>query len=432
MKSDAVPVAVVGGGFSGVMTAVQLARRGIPSLLFDGSGRMGRGVAYSTREPAHLLNVPSGKMSAWPDRPDDFAAWLGDDGTSFAERRRFGAYLQEILRGTEGVTCIEATVAGAERNSEGFSILLANGRTAEVSAMVLANGNQPPSRMAVAADLPADRFVNNPWGSEAAEAIRRTASSTGDVLLLGTGLTMIDTVLSLQAAGHRGRITTLSRRGLVPRSHAAHEPRSVGVDELPGTDLSSLWQWVRRRSGEVGFRAAVDSLRPHSQAIWQGFSRPDRQRFLRHARPWWDVHRHRIAPEVARQLSLLISDGRLQVMAGRVRELRATDDGLAATIARRGGALEERSYTAAFNCTGPLGEMRRTEDPLIRQLLDEQRIGIDDLGMGIAVEQPGRAGDRIWAVGPMTKGAYWEIVAVPDIRGQAAAVADDISRELGA
>ena len=431
MRFDVPPVAVAGGGFSGVMTAVQLASRGLPTMMFDGSGRLGRGVAYSTGEAAHLLNVPAGKMSAWPDRPDDFAAWLSDDGTSFAERRAFGSYLEQILHAAPDAQCRAADVVAAEPMEGGWRLRTSDGGVVEASALVLANGNQPPGSMSVARDLPGDLFIGNPWSSEAAAAVKRSAESSADVLLLGTGLTMIDTVLSLDAAGHRGRILALSRRGLMPLSHAAHEPVPVRAEEVPHGDLLALWRWVRRRGAEVGFRAAVDSLRPHSQTLWQRFDAQDRARFLRHARPWWDVHRHRIAPQVARQLTAMIADGRLQVMAGRVRRMEVAGGELAVSLVRRGGQPEERRFGAAFNCTGPLGEMSRTRDPLLRQLLGEGLVQADELGMGLAVGPRGRAGNRLWAVGPLTKGTYWEIVAVPDIRGQAAAIAEDIAKELG-
>jgi uncharacterized NAD(P)/FAD-binding protein YdhS len=251
------------------------------------------------------------------------------------------------------------------------------------------------------------------------------------VLILGTGLTMIDTVLSLAASGHRGRVVALSRRGLVPRPHAAHQPVAASLDEVPMGKVLPLWRWLRRRSAEVGFRAAVDSLRPHSQALWQALPLAEQRRFLRHARPWWDVHRHRIAPQIGEQLATRIADDLMEIVAGRLKSLHAADDGLAATIIRRGRTepLAHR-FAAAFNCTGPLGDLKRTRDLLLRQMLGEGLVRLDELGMGLAVDGRSRAGQRAWAMGPLTKGCFWEIVAVPDIRGQAEAVAADIVREL--
>lgn len=392
---------------------------------------MGRGVAYSTTEPAHLLNVPSAKMSAWPDQPDHFARWLDDAGTAFAERRAFGRYLQEQLAGAEHIRVVVDGAVAATRVPEGWAVQLAGGEEVRASALVLANGNQPPAPMGVGAALPSRLFINNPWSEEARDAVHRLAESGGDALILGTGLTMIDTVLSLVAAGHAGGITALSRRGLIPRAHATHEPAPIDRDDVPGGDLLALWRWLRSRSAKVGFRAAVDSLRPHSQHLWQAFTPDQQRRFLRHVRPWWDVHRHRIAPQVAEQLRDLIACGRLAIAAGRIRSLEADGEEVIATVARR-GRQEPRvqRFAAVFNCTGPLGDLARTEDLLLRQLFAAGQVRIDHLGMGLEVDEDSRAGERIWALGPLTKGRYWEIVAVPDIRGQAAAVAADIAQEL--
>jgi uncharacterized NAD(P)/FAD-binding protein YdhS len=192
-----------------------------------------------------------------------------------------------------------------------------------------------------------------------------------------------------------------------------------------------LWRWLRRRSAEVGWRAAIDSLRPHSHALWQGLDLDQQRRFLRHARPWWDVHRHRIAPQVAARIHDMVAEGLLEIVAGRVIAANPADGGLEVEIRRRGS---DRSSSERFdyviNCTGPLHVMEQTHDPLLRGLLDSGVVRPDHLGIGLQVDEHSRAGNRLWALGPLTKGRYWEIIAVPDIRGQAAAIAEDIAREL--
>lgn len=194
-----------------------------------------------------------------------------------------------------------------------------------------------------------------------------------------------------------------------------------------------MWRWLRKRSAEVGWRAAVDSLRPHSHALWQSLGDEEQQRFLRHGRPWWDVHRHRIAPEVAATIASLIAEGRLQVLAGRILSATNQPHGLLVELRRRGGqASRSVTFAYAFNCTGPLHSIDRTRDPLLRSLLDGSGVASDRLGIGLEVDENSRAGERIWALGPLTKGRFWEIIAVPDIREQAAAVADDIAAELKA
>jgi len=437
MKSDRqTAVAIVGGGASGTILAAQLARRGIDSILIDGSGRAGRGVAYSTTEPAHLLNVRADGMSAWSGEPDHFArrfAVEGGEPRGFAQRLLFGRYLGGILDEAvaSGRTHVaEATAVSGARDDDGWRIGLEDGGSVAARALVLAVGNQEPEPLAALAGA-APRFIANPWGENARAAVAELAQSGAAALLVGTGLTMVDLVLSLDAAGHGGRILAVSRRGLVPRGHADFEAAPVAYDELPAGNVRALWRWLRRTSGEVGWRAAVDSLRPHSHPLWQSLDLNQQQRFLRHARPWWDVHRHRIAPEVAGTVARLVGEGRLQVMAGRIVSAAGTDEGLEVAIRRRGaGETQSETFAFAFNCTGPLHSIERTRDSLLRSLLDAREAQPDHLGIGLEIDGTCRAGKHLWAMGPLTKGRYWEIIAVPDIREQAAEVAGDIEREL--
>ena len=438
MKSDRrVPVAIIGGGFSGTILAAQLARRGVDCALIDGSGRMGKGVAYSTTESAHLLNVRAEGMSAWAGEPDHFATRFegeGGDRRSFAQRRFFARYLADILEqaiGSGHVQPVNRSAVAARRNDGAWSVEFDDGSALDAEAVTLAIGNQEPDPLAALATV-GERYIANPWGSAARSAIADLGASGGSALLVGTGLTMVDLVLSLDAAGHQGEIMAVSRRGLAPRGHADFDPAPVERDEVPHGNVRALFGWLRRRGAQVGWRAAIDSLRPHSQALWQSLGTEQQRRFLRHARPWWDVHRHRIAPEVAATMARLIAEGRLQVMAGRVVSASPAQDGLDVEIRRRGAAEPRRiRFAYAFNCTGPLHAIERTRDPLLRSLFDSRAISADPLGIGLAVDENSRAGERLWALGPLTKGRYWEIIAVPDIREQAALVAEDISRELG-
>ena len=438
MKSDRpLPVAIVGGGFSGTMVAAQLARKGIESILFEGGCRVGRGIAYSTAEPAHVLNVCAESMSAWVDDPDHFARWFetqGGEASDFAQRRLFGRYLDAVFgeaKATGKVRLVEQKAIAAVPNGDGWAVELADCEKLAAAAVVLATGNQPPDPLPMSGS---SRFIGNPWSAEAHDAIDDAAATDADVLIIGTGLTMIDTVLSLYAAGHQGRIVALSRRGQLPHAHADHIPAPVELDEVPLGSALNLLRWLRKRSGQVGWRAAIDALRPHSHAVWQALPLEEQRRFMRHARPWWDVRRHRIAPEVSQRLHDLIAAGRLRIVAGRLAEVREDGDTLDVRISRRGGEREMRlSVGYAFNSTGPLHAMGRTRDPMLRQMLDDQLIRPDALGVGLDVDERSRVAgsERAWAMGPLTKGRYWEIIAVPDISGQAAAVADDIAMELG-
>lgn len=436
-KSDRpVSVAIVGGGASGTILAAQLARRGIRAALIEGGGRAGRGIAYSTTEPAHLLNVPAEGMSALAGEPEDFAKRFEAQGghrRGFAQRRFFGRYLGDILDQAVASGCtnvVHHSAIGAERSNGRWRILLNDGSAIEADAIALAIGNQEPEGLRAFAGAE-DRFISNPWGAEARRAVDDLALNGGDALLVGTGLTMVDLVLSLESAGHRGGILALSRRGQIPRAHDDFTAAPVEAEEVPHGRVGAIWRWLRRRSAEVGWRAAVDSLRPHSHRLWQSLDVGEQQRFLRHARPWWDVHRHRVAPEVAATIARLVADGRLEIMAGRILESQTSSDGLEVELRRRGyAASQRRIFAYAFNCTGPLHSIRQTRDPLLRSLLEGSEAQPDDLGIGLQVDENSRAGERLWALGPLTKGRYWEIIAVPDIRDQAALVAEDITREF--
>jgi uncharacterized NAD(P)/FAD-binding protein YdhS len=433
-------VVIIGGGFSGTMLAAELARKGIHSTLIEGGGRPGRGTAYSTDEAAHLLNVPAGRMGAWADQPGHFASEVANEGFEpheFVPRRRYGEYLRKILQEAEAsgrVTVVHQDAVAAERIGGGWSVRVPDGSRITGQALALAQGNQPPQAPPFARGIEERFFVNDPWSEEGRAAIVRAAASGGDVLLIGTGLTMVDMVLTLDEVRLRGRIVAVSRRGQAPRAHAEHGVAPVSLEELPHGSLRKAWRWLLQRAASVGWRAAVDSLRPHSQALWQSWSSSEQQRFLRHARPWWDVHRHRIAPEVAGRIKRLIEIGRLEIVAGRVADMWAKDNQLDVAIKRRGKReAEDHKFVLAVNCTGPLGSIAASRDPLLNSLFEAGLAKPDALDLGLEVDERSRIAGaaQAWALGPLTKGRYWEITAVPDIRGQVAAVAEDIAKELG-
>lgn len=441
MRSDgpAAGVLIIGGGFSGTMVAAELARRGVSSVIVDGSGREGLGTAYSTPEDAHLLNVIAAKMGAWADKPEDFAQAIEADGfqpDDYVPRRRYGEYISGILqeaRATGLVTVMQNDARSAERSADGWAVTLTDGSRILGLGLVLAQGNQEPQPPPLARGLPPELFVNDPWSEAGRKAIVKGAATGGDVLLIGTGLTMIDVVLSLDAARLRGRITALSRRGLIPKAHADHGIAPVTLEEVPKGSLKRLWRWLLNRGAAVGWRAAVDSLRPHSQALWQSLGEAEQRRFLRHVRPWWDVHRHRIAPEVAGRIKRLVQLGQLEIAAGRVTDMWTDGRQMDVAIRRRGQRqTTDHRFALVVNCTGPLGSIGASGDALINSLFEQGLARPDALDLGLEVDARSRVAgaDRAWAVGPLSKGRFWEITAVPDIRGQVAQVAYDIAEEL--
>ena len=244
-------------------------------------------------------------------------------------------------------------------------------------------------------------------------------------MLLGTGLTAIDMTLSLDGGGYRGRITALSRRGLRPRSHVDSSP-ATGVADRPQARGSRLLRTIRIRAVEIGWREAIDELRPHVQHIWRSHDPAGQARFLRHARAYWDVHRHRLAPAVNQRIAALEAGGRLIFMAGKMIDATQQDDRARITWRPRGSdTVQTLTADRVINCTGPEGDLVRAREALVRGLLDAGRIRPDVHRVGLDVDRLGRvrdasgiAQDRLFAVGPMTKGEAWEVVAVPDIRRQ--------------
>lgn len=433
-------VAIVGGGYTGAMLAVHLLRySGVRVTLVERREEVARGAAYSTTSDAHLLNVRAARMSAFPDAPGHFTDWLGargGDGLSFAQRQVYGQYLQEIFAaaaaaagGRLSVAC-EEVVSIAEATG-GERILLSSGAEIEADHVVLALGNMPPARNSALESLSPDTFVADPWSSALADGL----DDRDTVLLMGTGLTAVDAALLLEGRGFGGRIVAMSRRGLLPRAHDRTGEHPPGLPEQPRGEPSALLKQVRRNAAQVGWRAAVDQLRPHTQKMWADASAAQRKRFLTHLRPYWDVHRHRIAPEVADRIEQMRKVGRLEIVAGRI--VAAEAAGAGASVhwiprrARGGSSIDARRIV---NCTGPQLDITRSDEPLLRQLIRDGRIRPDVCRIGIDVAEDlqvlnaeGAPSPSLSAVGPITRGALWEIVAVPDLRVQTKMLADRLA-----
>lgn len=444
----------MGGGASGTLLAANLlrqARAPLRILLIEKSGRVGRGLAYSTESPRHLLNVPAGRMSAFPEDAEHFLRWArrvepGTGPGDFVQRRLYGRYLEEVLlesveAAAPGVEfhAVAGEVVGLAQARGGVRLELASGEHFEARQGVLALGNAP------SADLPvpdgglyaSPRYRRSPWVGGGLRHIPAEDS----VLVVGTGLTMVDAVLSLAEQGHQGPLHALSRHGLLPHVHRPCAPLrwERPVEEASG--LRALLRALRRdvRSAQAqgrDWRDVMDGLRPVTVALWQGLSEPDRRRFLRHLRAFWDVHRHRMAPGVAQTVERLQREGQLHVHAGRVQAFRLTEAGVEVRYRPR-GEREEAGLAIhhVINCTGVDGAMTRASQPLMRALLDAGLSRRDALGMGLStredgalVDARGLASERLFALGPLRRGDLWETTAVPELRTQAHALATRLLR----
>lgn len=416
--------AIVGGGFSGAMLAARLAESGVASTLIERTGDFGPGVAYSTPFDRHLLNVRSNRMGAVEGRPDDFARWLEAhhprhaDPEGFAPRSLYGLYVKDRLAAAETAHPGMITrLTGKAVAVEGSTVRLSDGRRVEAGAVVLTTGNPAPGTA-----KPPDgggRVIGDPWAPAALDRI----GSDEDVVIIGTGLTMVDMMLWLQARGWSGKATALSRRGLKPRAHGLHHdspvPPTPGMVAGP---ISARLAEGRRVAQAHGWRGLMEGLRPLTADLWAGADRAARARFLRHLRPWWDVHRHRIPPAIDLTMAALESSGRLEIVAGRLGRIEPAGDGVAVTWTPRGGA-EPVSLRAGWliDCSGPGHDP--AADPLIGPLLASGRARLETLGLGLELDVEGRvigadgaADPDLFVLGPPARAAFWETTAVPDIR----------------
>ena len=425
-------VAIVGAGLSGSLLAALLAARGRDCVLIERSGVFGLGLAYSTTNDSHRLNVRSGRMSAMAEDPAHFVRWLEATGhwdadpNAFAPRRVYGLYVQDLLSqaGRDGPGRIER-ITGEVSTITDDGVRLADGRTVTADQIVLATGNPAPQNAGAGAGV-----IPDAWAPGALDRI----GPTDDVVILGSGLTMIDVVLELEDRGWTGRATAISRRGLLPRAHDATQAHPTARPPIDAP-LSRRIKAFRAHTSQIGWGVAMDELRSINADLWSELSDAERGRFLRHLRPWWDVHRHRIATEVARRIEALISADRLDIRAGRLDRVEPSGDAAIVHWRPRGAqASETIDARALIDCTGPGVDPTRSDDALTASLLadgqarpDPRRLGLDLDAASRVLSRDGSPSDRLFILGPPSRAAFWEVVAVPDIRVRAAALADRLA-----
>ena len=438
---------IIGGGASGVLLAAHLLRSGDPALrvtVVERTGAFGRGLAYSATLDDHVLNVGAHAMSAFADEPDHFRRWLARNGVPlaadalfFAPRRLYGDYLGAIAgdlaaREPARLRLLHAEAVSLSPDEAGVSVGLADGATLEVDAAILAAGHD---------DTPASLVPHAVRPGSAADAPLPPDAS---VMILGTGLSMVDAWLELKARGHRGPETALSRRSLLPRPHLPRRPKPLqGLDVPLGLPPSRLLHWLRglvRRHAAAGgeWQDVVDGLRPFNQRIWRAWSPDSRQRFLRHAKTWWDVHRHRVAPHIHARLAAAVEAGELRLVAGRVGEVEEAGGGFAVEVLPRHAAAAERIGVARiYDCTGVVRDVASGAIAIVRFLTDSGLARADSLHLGLdvtvdcaVVDAAGGVSERIFALGPLTRGAFFEIEAVPDIRVQAERLAARLTADV--
>ncbi|EYD76410.1 hypothetical protein Rumeso_02022 [Rubellimicrobium mesophilum DSM 19309] len=427
-----------------MLLAAQLLRQGagrVAVTILEKGAMLGCGVAYSTPDPRHLLNTRVANMAAYPDEPDHFLDWLrGEEGwfadpQGFVSRGTYGRYMRGLLDpwgDTPALACWQAECLRLEVGAKGVTAHLATGERVAADLAVLATGHALPG----AAQTPG---ISQPWSGPATPC-------DGHVLIVGSGLTIVDQVLSLLAGGHEGTITAISRHRLLPQVHRPTDPVDLRPGELTEPmRIAPLMRWLRgqaRAREEAGgdWRDVVDGLRPHLQAIWRELPTESRRSFLRHASSLWEVHRHRMPPASHEKLQEARGSGRLRLLRGRFESAGVGEAGrLVARISGPDGRHRDLPVSRIIDCRGVRRDPEAHATPLVAELLASGKARLDPLRVGLDVgpdcavlRADGSASGRLFAMGPASRAAFWEITAIPDIRAQAAALAGRLLERVGA
>ena len=448
---DPADVVIVGGGASGTLMATHLLREGSgsgPVVLVERGSDQGPGVAYSTEEQTHLLNVPAAGMSAMHDRPNHFVDWLRNSRLpggpeDFIPRSTYGKYLRSILDSAEksssrGLLRIRDDVVDVQPSDEGAVVHLSGGASLQTRDVVLAMGNSRPRTPSFMEHGMSSRYIDDPWDPASLARIE----PADRVLLVGTGLTAVDVVLSLASRGHSATIHAISRHGLLPQPHRPPFERPSSLRSLPALPsplaTAHVVKWVRgeiiKAEAEGGdWRDVINDLRPWTQRLWMDLSHEERSVFLERVARYWSVVRHRMAPQVAETIERMRSTGQL-IVVGAHSSVEMRGDGFAVELRSTEGRRELR-VNWIVNCTGPELDPARSEEPLVLSLLERGTARRDPLGLGFdcspegnLLDASGSAQSNLWAIGSLRVGSLWESTSVPEIREQAASLVVEIDR----
>lgn len=439
--------AIIGGGIAGALSALALSKipRIAATMIFDRDGAFGRGLAYSAKADWHRLNVPAYKMGGiGAEDAEGFADWLAETGqanwpdysASFVPRRIYGDYiaaqLSDIVTSGHVTTQTDAVIDVARRAS-GYGLTLASGHRQSFDLVLLCLGNPSPSPFP--GIEPSPRSITDVWASGALDPI----AVNERVLVIGTGATAVDVVMDLHRRGMRQPITMISRRGLLPLVDAPAEIDPAPVEHWPQATARGIFAALRddtRRKMEAGvpWQTSIDTFRLQIAGLWTEASQIERERFSRHLRAIWLVHRHRLAPDVAQLLEQLQSAGLLHVLAGRISTTDRTSAGYDIAIRQRGGDTMQMSTDWILNCTGPEERYDRIANPLVGSMLASGMARRGNQGLGLDVDDncqlrdtSGSVQHGLYAIGHATRGAFWEVTAATNIRRQILAIADQLN-----
>ncbi len=456
-------VVVLGGGLAGAATALHLLRDHDPAVdvtVVEPGETLGAGLAYSTAEPTHRVNVAASRMSLFDEAPDDFDAWLRaaghperdpastlPDGRLYPQRALYGRYVQAALHAAADAARQarlihrRARAVDAVPDRGGFLLRLDDGQTLRADTLVLAVSHTAPDLPAFLAPLAGDpRLVADPWRPDALSVVPPDRA----VLVVGTGLTGCDVVASLRARGHAGPIVAVSRRGLLPRPRTSLPVAAFGrFDDPPAATALALLQAVRaamREAAALGrpWEDVIDALRQQARVVWGALPVAERHTLLRHCRPFWDVHRFQSAPQIDAAVRAAQAAGQLDVLAATPLDATPVGETLRVTLHPRGTPGERRitrDVAAVVNCTGPGHRSVVERHPVLRALRDAGALAADPFALGIAVDgesrvlrPDGTAWANLFVAGPLARGTHGELMGLPQMSRQPREVAGVVGR----
>ena len=443
-------IAVIGGGFCGMMTAVHLLKSDQPlniTIINDGYP-FGRGVAYGAHTDKYLLNVRAINMSAFDDERFHFLDWLQQQPAYqniprnillnvYAPRKVYGNYLLQVWQQAiknkntaTTITIIEKKAVDIKEQNDGVDIYLDDNKKIHANSVVLATGNTAPRHgfNQNKTFLKSNKYFANPWTKECVSNVR----TLKNILIVGNGLTMIDTVQGLLENGFKGKVYTISPNGfkLLPHKYNLMVYEKI-VGELPEQyNLREIFMLVRthiKSLTEIGIGAhlVIDALRPYTQKIWQSFSFDEKKYFVKKLGHAWTILRHRVPVHIYEMIQQLRMNGRMQTIAGKITAITENADSVVVNYFNQTLQKEERIVVERIiNCTGPEGDVRRSANELLRNLAASELIIPDALHLGVeadaetgaVINSNGEKSERIFTTGGNLKGILWENTAVPDIR----------------
>jgi uncharacterized NAD(P)/FAD-binding protein YdhS len=432
-------IAIIGGGISGTLTVLQIIKQSqnpITIFWFDTQNKFGKGYAYNTFDESHLLNVRANNMSVFPDEPNHFIEWLKQfhkqyTSKDFVPRKLFGEYVLqtfELLQNSNSIVklhLITEEVKSIRKTNPDFEIK--THQHYQVQKVILAFGNFLPAHPRTISKeyISSKNYFQNAFNVQLTSQIQ----SCDNITIIGSGLTMIDMIVSLSHFNYKGKINVISPHAYIPQAHQENPLPSVTpfIEKNKTYSLLEVLSLVNKqlkkaKKENLSLHSVVDSMRPFLQNLWLNFSVEEKKQFLRHLRHKWGVARHRAPAQSMAIFNELKSTGQLQLIKGRISNIKSLDSGFEIHYSNK----QILHTQLIINCTGPESDYSQLKSPLIEYLVQNQIISPDPIKYGINAQKDGQISYNLYTIGPPLKGILWESVAVPEIRVQAQELAAKI------